>query len=76
MLHLCYTGVTDAGLEHLKGLSNLEALLLNGTHVTDAGLEHLKELTNLEWLAVRDTRVTDEGADRLKQKLPQCSIQH
>jgi len=37
--------VTDAGLEHLKGLTNLLSLTLNGCYeVTDAGLEHLKGL--------------------------------
>ena len=34
--------MTDAGLEHLKGLTKLQWLDLAGTEVTDAGLEHLK----------------------------------
>ena len=33
---------TDAGLEHLKGMKQLQKLDLYGTRVTDAGLEHLK----------------------------------
>ena len=33
--------VTDAGLEHLKGLTKLERLDLGDTRITDAGLEHL-----------------------------------
>ncbi len=39
--------VTDAGLKHLKGLTNLQSLDLGQTQVTDAGLEPLKGLTQL-----------------------------
>ena len=42
--------MTDAGLEHLKGLTNLQSLDLTFTKVTDAGLEHLKGLTKLQSL--------------------------
>ena len=38
--------MTDAGLEHLKGLTQLQRLACGDTQVTDAGLEHLKGLTN------------------------------
>ena len=38
-----FTQVTDAGLVHLKGLTNLEKLYLNSTHVTDAGATELKK---------------------------------
>ncbi|HIE98042.1 MAG TPA: hypothetical protein EYQ63_13760 [Fuerstia sp.] len=34
--------VTDAGLEHLKGLTKLNFLDLNVTQVTDAGLAEIK----------------------------------
>ena len=44
------TKVGDAGLEHLKGLTQLQDLSLGGTKVSDAGLEHLKGLTQLQWL--------------------------
>ena len=43
------TQVTDACLEHLKGLTNLETLNLIGTQVTDAGVKNLQqELPNCE----------------------------
>ena len=42
--------MTDAGLEHLKGLTQLRVLNLANTKVTDAGLEHLKGLTQLRML--------------------------
>jgi len=58
--------VTDAGLEHLKGLTELQVLNLYVTSITDAGLEHLKGLTNLRSLDLYDTNVTDAGLEHLK----------
>ena len=43
MTALAFTQVTDAGLVHLKGLTNLEKLYLNGTQVTAAGATELKK---------------------------------
>jgi Leucine-rich repeat (LRR) protein len=60
------TKVTDAGLEHLKGLSQLQWLQFNGTQVTDAGLEHLKGLSQLKWLELNGTQLTDGGLEQLK----------
>jgi Leucine-rich repeat (LRR) protein len=40
--------ITDAALEHLEGLTNLEELDLSGTNVTDAGLQHIKGLRSLK----------------------------
>ena len=58
--------VADAGLEHLKGLTNLKTLYLNSTNVTDAGLKHLKGLTTLQTLYLHRTQVTDTGLEHLK----------
>ena len=41
--------MTDAGLEHLEGLTKLQGLDLKGTEVTDAGLEYLNGLTKLRF---------------------------
>ena len=41
------TQVTDAGLKHLKGLTNLKKLFLYGTPITDVDLEHPKALVNI-----------------------------
>ena len=72
------TKVTDAGLVHLKGLTNLTWLevsrdgeklrerLLSNTKVTDAGLAHLKGLNNLTGLLLAGTKVTDAGLAHLK----------
>ena len=37
------TQVTDAGLQHLKGLTQLRTLNLKGTQVTDEGVKRLQE---------------------------------
>jgi hypothetical protein len=58
--------VTNAGLEHLKALSQLQWLSLYRTRVTDAGLEHLKRLSQLQELDLGNTQVTDAGLEHLK----------
>lgn len=58
--------ITDAGLEHLKGLARLKYLNLSGTQVTDAGLARLQGLTSLTFLNLRDTRISDAGLAYLK----------
>ncbi len=68
--------MTDAGMEHLKGLSQLRVLRLDDTPVTDAGLERLKCVTTLELLGLDGTKVTDAGARKLKRGLPACEIWH
>ena len=59
--------VTDAGLEHLKGLSHLRQLYLYDTQVTDAGLKHLRGLSQLQKLFLANTKVTDAGLEQLKR---------
>ena len=66
-------GVTDAGLAHLAGLSQLQALSLRGTPVTDAGLVHLKGLSRLKDLDLVNTQVTDAGLVHVKV-LPQLLL--
>ena len=66
--------LSDAGLEHLRGLTYLECLNLASTNVTDEGLEHLKGLTNLETLSLDNAKVTDAGVKKLQQALPNCTI--
>jgi hypothetical protein len=58
--------VTNAGLEHLKDLTDLRVLNLHETQVTNAGLERVKGLTQLRELNLGGTRVTDAGLEDLK----------
>jgi hypothetical protein len=68
------TEVTDGGLIHLKGLTNLRLLDLMGTKVSDAGMAHLKALTHLTDLNLMDTKVTDVGVAEIQKALPKCDI--
>lgn len=62
---LARTKVTDKGLAHLSGMTNLTRLHLENTGVTDAGLDALKGLGNLEYLNLYGTQVTDAGLTKL-----------
>ena len=67
--------VTDAGLVHLKSLTEMQQLWLDTNYqVTDAGLVHLKGMTNLTYLRLNKTQVTDAGVAELQQALPNCAI--
>jgi hypothetical protein len=65
-LGLAGTRVTDAGLVHLKGMSQLAILNLTNTNVTDAGLVHLEGPTHLSSLWLVETRITDAGLVHLE----------
>ena len=68
-LELAHTAVTDAGLVHLKGLTNLQSLGIGGfgSKITDSGLVHLKGLTNLQTLNLFGCpKITDAGLVHLK----------
>jgi WD40 repeat protein/Leucine-rich repeat (LRR) protein len=62
---LTFTGITDAGMANLSGLSLLERLYLDGG-VTDAGLIHLKGLAKLRELSLGHTKVTGPGLEHLE----------
>ncbi len=59
--------ITDAGLQHLRGLSCLCFLKLSNTEVTDGGVRTLQEFARLESLDLDGTRVTDAGLTGLAQ---------
>lgn len=64
-MDLARTQVTDKGLAHVAGMSNLTRLHLENTTVTDAGLDSLKGLSNLEYLNLYGTQVSDAGLEKL-----------
>jgi len=58
-------GLTDAGLVHLAGLTQLRSLNLSETPITDAGLAHLKGLAQLQSLDLSMTLVVGPGLECL-----------
>ena len=53
--------ITDAGLDDLKGLVELETLNLDNTAVGDAGIARMARFARLEHLSLDNTRITDAG---------------
>jgi hypothetical protein len=57
--------VTDAGLEHLRGLRQLNHLILVSEDITDDGIEHVAVLSNLIYLHLGSTQISDAGIEHL-----------
>ena len=53
--------ISDAGLVHLAGLTDLQQLGLGLTTIGDAGLVHVAGLTNLHVLVLASTKISDHG---------------
>jgi hypothetical protein len=64
-MDLARTQVTDKGLAHVAGMTNLSRLHLENTQVGDAGLDAIKGLAQLEYLNLYGTQVTDAGIAKL-----------
>ncbi len=67
-LYVKGTGITNAGLAQLAGLTSLEELELGGSQMkmNDQGLAHLKNLPNLKYLDLQSNTFTDAGMVYLK----------
>ena len=61
--------VTNAGLDHVKGLSTLKALRLSGSNsacsVDDTGMASVAEFKNLKVLSLDKLWISDEGIEQL-----------
>jgi hypothetical protein len=67
--------VTDATLQHVGRLKNLETLTLDNTGVTDKGLAHVRDQTSLRQIMIfRTPGVTKAGLSMLRTSLPNCEI--
>jgi hypothetical protein len=75
-LGLSGTPITDKGLVHVGGLTQLRTLSLGQTNIGDEGLSYLRDLTNLENLNLHGTKITNEGLVHLRgfKKLWQLSL--
>ncbi|MFO1093655.1 MAG: hypothetical protein U0992_10130 [Planctomycetaceae bacterium] len=58
--------ITDAGLQHLSGLTDLATLDLQSAPITDAGLVHLSNLQHLDRLCLTGTQVHGPGLAHLR----------
>ena len=68
--------MTDAGLRHIAGLTQLEGLMLQFTGMTDAGMEHLEGMPRLRSLDIRGTKVGAKRADEFRSAHPRCKVWH
>src|SRR5262249_11009936 len=57
---------TDAGLQGIRKLVNLNYLELYSENLSDAGLAEIGELKNLVYLSLKNAKVTDANLKRLK----------
>ncbi len=60
-IDLTKTSVTDASLENLVVLEELQSLTLHGTKISNDGLAHLTNLKTLKELDLSNTNINDEG---------------
>ena len=58
--------ITDIGIAHLRNLSELESINLDGTAVTGAGLSELQDLSQLRFLFLGSTGITGPDLVHLK----------
>ena len=66
------TGVTDAGLVHLRKFSALESLDLEWSKVTDAGLSSIAAVQSLRWVDLGFCEgITEQGASELQRIRPE-----
>jgi hypothetical protein len=65
-VNLCRTGVTDAGLLHLRNAPELDSLYLLDDPISDAGLVYVPRFTELQYLTLEGTRITDAGMMHLR----------
>jgi Leucine-rich repeat (LRR) protein len=64
-LHL--SDITEADLDHLKGLTKLRRLGLADIKLTDDGLRRIEGLATLEILFLMENPITDAGLDHLRR---------
>lgn len=60
------TKISDTTLEHIAGISTIEALDVGSSMVTDVGLEQLSSLENLKELTIGGLELGDAGLQSLR----------
>ncbi len=67
--------VSNADLQFVGRMTELEQLYLQGDSITDAGLPALARLKRLRSLNLNSRNVTQAGVQRLQAALPECRIE-
>lgn len=65
----CNTKVTDAGIEHLKQMKQLQVIVLRGTSITPKCVDALCEITDLKELEIVKVQWTDAQQRAFEAKL-------
>jgi beta-lactamase regulating signal transducer with metallopeptidase domain/Leucine-rich repeat (LRR) protein len=73
-LDLRRTKITDAGVESIASLTDLDYLILDHTAITDAALAPLESLKSLRWLSVSGTDFAPTAIAELKKVRPGINI--
>jgi hypothetical protein len=73
-LNVSGSSVTDAGIRHLKTLTELERLDVYETAVTVNGLMELQHLPKLSFIAISRGQYSDEAVAALKRAFPKATI--
>lgn len=68
------TQITNASLEHVAHISNLEQLDMISSRITDPGVVHLQALSQLKFLNLPYARVSPDARTRLRESLPKCEM--
>jgi len=58
--------ITSAGIRHLRGATELDWLILAGTHVDDAAMPIIGRMKSLACLDLSDTRISDAGLEPIR----------
>ena len=64
---------TDADMDFITGLTNLQSVSLWGTQITDQGLQKLTALPKLQCISVGQSGVTNAGIQELMKTFPKLS---
>ncbi len=67
--------LTDATLEPLQGLPNLQDMGIRSEALTDKAIPYLARLKSLRALRLYNTKLTAEGFKALRKALPRCKIE-
>ncbi len=65
-LNLWRDAISDDGVKHFRGLTNMEWLNVDNTQLSDLGLEAFQAMSKLTFLHLGSTGVSDAGMPKLK----------